>query len=784
MATINGSCDNSRYSLTCEYSYSQNTSANTSTITANVYLNGNGYTTSSSYWSCVINDTTVTSNKNASIGGRTLLGSRTWTVNHASDGTCRTTISFSYSNGLSSAGTYTTKRGSGSATVTLNTIPRSSSFTLNRSSATIGSDDIVVNISRASSSFTHTITYKFGSINWVAIEKTTATSYSFVPHINDSSQIPNSASGTATIIVDTYNGNSKIGSASRTITLNVPSNIVPSIGSVTTSGNNLLGGIYVAGKSIVTAKINSASGNQGSTIKSYSLSGAGISSSSSSATSGVLSAGSHTITGKVTDSRGRSASKTANITVHSYYAPSLSIEVYRCNSDGTRNDSGTYVRAYINQTVHNIGNANVNVKQYKIEWKRASASDWTVYKDWTNINGYEDKWTQDLGDGWDNSVTYEVRVSIKDSYNTVNAVGSVGTISCLFNIERGGVGVGKPHERGALDIGGTVYTTASFRASGNGKEAQVGTGASDVWLHNSKSGKYLQLKDDGTLKYSDNWVYHSGQKPTPADIGAIQAGNWRTNGGQDLLVHNKRALVGTTDGTLHLGYGGDFSRIVCGNGHPIYHEGNKPPLRAEAGGTVISIYPYGGWTQFETWNSSGGTAKRLIWQAWSGDGGSFRPDHDGTIYLGANDRRWYAVFASTGTISTSDIRYKSITGHVDTEDCFEMVKNTDVKNYVMLQKSKEEMDTKEFRREAKTLSQLPESTQMGVIAQEIEKYKCSKYILVHNEYEDEEGNQRDIYGINNYAFTSAIMGALQEEIKRREALEERLRKLEEKLNNI
>ena len=61
MATITGSCDNSRYTLTCEWTSTQNISSNTSSITAIVYLNGNGYTTTSSHWSCVING--VNSNK-------------------------------------------------------------------------------------------------------------------------------------------------------------------------------------------------------------------------------------------------------------------------------------------------------------------------------------------------------------------------------------------------------------------------------------------------------------------------------------------------------------------------------------------------------------------------------------------------------------------------------------------------------------------------------------------------------------------------------------------------
>lgn len=457
MPTLTGSCDNSRYTLTCEYSVSQNITANTSTITAHVYLNGNGYTTSSSYWSCVINGVTVTSNKNASIGGKTLLGSRTWTVNHNSDGTCKTTISFSYSNGLSSSGTYTTRTGSGQATVTLNTIPRGSSLSLNRTSATIGSDAITITLNRASNNYTHKIQLYFGSYSALLAEGV-GTSYTFTPNISLCSQIPNATSGTATIKVQTMNGSTWIAETSKTITLNVPSSVVPTIGSVTLTGNNLLGSVYVAGKSTVTAKINSAAGAYGSTIKSYSLSGAGISSSSSSATSETLSAGTHTITGKVIDSRGRTATKSISITVYSYHAPSLSIDFYRSNSDGTRNDNGTYARVDINQVIQNIGNANVNAKQYKIEWKRASSTSWTVTKDWTTITAYDSKWTHDLGGGWDNAVTWDLRVSIKDSYNTVIATASIGTIACLLNIEQAGIGVGKVHERGALDVGGDIYS--------------------------------------------------------------------------------------------------------------------------------------------------------------------------------------------------------------------------------------------------------------------------------------------------------------------------------------
>lgn len=44
---------------------------------------------------------------------------------------------------------------------------------------------------------------------------------------------------------------------------------------------------------------------------------------------------------------------------------------------------------------------------------------------------------------------------------------------------------------------------AGLSVSGNGKSADIHTGPKDIYLRNSKSSKYLQLKDDGTLTYSD-----------------------------------------------------------------------------------------------------------------------------------------------------------------------------------------------------------------------------------------------------------------------------------------
>ena len=198
--TITGTCDNTNYTLTCEWSATQSVANNTSSITAKVYLKApSGWSTASSSWSCVINGTTVTSGSNKTVGStKVLLGQRTWTVNHASDGTCSVKISFSYSNGLSSAGTYTTKKGSGSKSVTLDKIARTSSFTLSSSSLDMGASQTVT-ISKANSSFTHTVQYTFGGVTNTAATKTGNAKVTFTPPISLATKVPNATSGTCTV---------------------------------------------------------------------------------------------------------------------------------------------------------------------------------------------------------------------------------------------------------------------------------------------------------------------------------------------------------------------------------------------------------------------------------------------------------------------------------------------------------------------------------------------------------------------------------------------------------
>ena len=782
--TISGSCDNRRYILTCEWTSTPNTSANTSSITAKVYLNGNGYTTSSSYWSCIINGTTVTSNKNASIGGKTLLGTRTWTVNHNDDGTASVGISFSYSNGLSSSGTYTTKTGSGSATVRLDTIARGSSISLSRSSATIGSDSITVNITRNSSAYKHKVKLILGDTTYLLAENVD-TSYTFTPSMSYCNKITTATSGTATVKVETLTGTngSWIADTTKTLTLNVPSNVVPSVG-ISVVANNQTNGVSVAGKTTFTVKPVNANGSYGSMITSYSITGGNLNSvSPNGAITDTLNAGDYTFVVKVVDSRGRTAEASKVETVHAYSSPTISARAFRCNKDGTESSSGVYIAVNFSWEITNLANNNSNAKQYFIQYKTSSASSYTTSVDWTDLSSYSGSMTKVLSQTFLTTSSYSIQLKVKDSFGTTTSTLSVSTISALLNIEKSGVGVGKIHENGALDVGGAIYGTDIFKLTAKGKSIQLGAGSEDVYIHNASSDKYLQLKDTGVLSYTGDWSLN---------YGTALYGNISGN------TENRRIARISSSGWVDLGDTITDTAICSAgaptwwdgsNGYKIYTEGNKPTPAAigalgNSGSQTMNVAQgkftitgNGGYGHLDV---AGGFHTRGdsndIWFERSVKPATWS---NSMLDLGASGQRWRNIWASNGTIQTSDKRHKAIVDNIDNQDCFNMVKNTDIFSYVMLDKNKEEMD--EFERIEAILmnSGSDENIKMGIMAQDILDYDCSKYILTYSEYTDEKTEEtKNYYGVDAYALSSAIMGALKYEIQKRELLEEKIVKLE------
>lgn len=151
----------------------------------------------------------LTKNTSKSVTGST-------TVTHKSDGTLSGYAKVYFDAG-STFNYIPVDSSVSTATTTLTTIPRTSSFTLSASSCYAG-NNITFNISRASSSFTHKLFYKIGSGSWIEITNGVATSYTWTVPVNLIITTGNQSTA-ITVSVDTYSGSTYIGYTTQSFTL-------------------------------------------------------------------------------------------------------------------------------------------------------------------------------------------------------------------------------------------------------------------------------------------------------------------------------------------------------------------------------------------------------------------------------------------------------------------------------------------------------------------------------------------------------------------------------------
>lgn len=438
--SFSGSIVSGHYKLRVDWSQAKNVSANTSTITCKMYLvNDWSLSIGSRSNICTINGTAVAYSSSAiSTTGTHSLGTASSTVSHNSDGTKSITIKAVFNIRATISGTYYESI-TASATVTLDSIPRASS--VSAASVNLGAASTIT-ISRASSSFTHTLTYKFGSASGTIVTKTTATSVSWMPPLSLASQIPNATTGTCTITCTTYSGTTSIGSKTCTHTLTVPASVKPTIGSLT--AERIDGdvpadwGIYVQTKSKSKLTINGAAGSYGSTIKSYSISGGGFTGAAATLATGFLNNyGNITFTATVTDSRGRvSAVATLTIEVVRYFTPYFErYSSQRCNSAGTLQDDGTYVLG--NALYNRAPCENLNRVTRSIFYKKSSDTEW--------INsGYIFSSGDPIvfgGGNFSTEYSYDIKYTIQDAFNTVSVIDLISTAAVVMDFKSGGKGV-------------------------------------------------------------------------------------------------------------------------------------------------------------------------------------------------------------------------------------------------------------------------------------------------------------------------------------------------------
>ena len=418
--------EENKYSLILQYrEKSYSVEKNTSVVYWLVSIRSNtkyhNHTGLTENFKVVINGTTVhNANHTITCGvGQTIdVAQGTTTITHDSDGSKKIPVSASFS--CDNTNYYAPRSGSCSGSLTLTTIPRATSPSIDKPSLECGST-IKISGTSASSKFSHKVYVTWNGtkthIKTIA-SGTTTPSFSYTIPTAWEKDLPNSTSEIATFTLETFSDSTSVGSKSVNATIKVRSSVVPSIDGIeVTDANSVCAGIgqIVQSQSRLKFAIT-YSGAQGSTVTSVSTKFEEQTYNGSSFTTGtVKGSGSISYTTTICDSRGRSSQISGKVTVSAYSPPSLTnVSANRADSSYVVDEaSGTY--ALLHFKVGFTSLTGKNVTSFYIQYRASGASSWTKINSWDNNYTLEQDYK--AGNLFTSATSsYEVAFGVKDKF--------------------------------------------------------------------------------------------------------------------------------------------------------------------------------------------------------------------------------------------------------------------------------------------------------------------------------------------------------------------------------
>lgn len=288
--------------------------------------------------------------------------------------------------------------------------------TLSASNGTIGISQTLT-VTRYNNSLTHTITYSCGSASGTIVTKSSSLSIPWTPPVELAEQITSSASGSCTLTISTYNGNTLVGSLNTSITLSVPDSYKITISNVlieeAVEGLATKFGAYVqsASKFKITTSTNN-SNSHGSTLLSITVVLEGDVTSQTLSGSPVISnviqsSGDISYTVTIKDSRGRTDTTSGTISVLSYDTPVGAVTALRNASNG----DAIVVYAYDINSLNNH-----NDKTIVVKYKTRNDVNWTTFTTITP-DDYSGSGTVTIT-GLLQVNSYDILVEIKDYFTS------------------------------------------------------------------------------------------------------------------------------------------------------------------------------------------------------------------------------------------------------------------------------------------------------------------------------------------------------------------------------
>ena len=514
---------------------SQNIAGNKSTISWSC-----GITPGHKFYSNAVKMSAVTINGSQVYAGGTYsnitdykertLASGTLDISHSSDGSKTFTVSaFSGKVWKEDSGGYLTATAAAQS-FALPTIPRATVPVIG--SVVLGQTTII-SLPRAVPSFTHTLTYTFGSFSGTIAEGAgTEAEWRDVPY-DFATQIPSSPTGIGTLTCKTYNGSTLIGTKPVNFTVVVPNNSatqpsdtisISPVSSLAKPFNSL----YIQGRT--KAKItHTAVGKYGTTIKSYTATVDDQTYTGRDIITEILSIpGSRPITGTVTDNRNIPGTTESSIMVLAYTPPSVerntsanALVCARALADGTLDDDGTALYVACSRKYSRLDGNNAASVQARY---KAESGEWSAW-----VTFFAESASGDNYAGIIAGITLAVESPYTIELRAVDKLGESGgslsfpvpTSEATVDLGEGGnsVGIGRRAHVGTekrLDVAWDAYFEKGLQVGGNltadGELRCTWVKATDITDLGNTADKVAVINQE-------NWIYYRTMSELLKDMG-------------------------------------------------------------------------------------------------------------------------------------------------------------------------------------------------------------------------------------------------------------------------
>lgn len=319
---------------------------------------------------------------------------------------------------------------------------------------------VALTLTRYNSSFTDTITYQCGTASGTVRSGSTATSVPWGPSngntLDLAAQNTSGPTVLVTFTVTTYDGSTPVGTDTATALMEIPASVVPSVALGVTDAAGYLNtyGAYVQGYSKLSINATPTLA-YGSPIKTYAITADGnLYGNNSVITPALRGTGTLTVAAKVVDKRERSsATVTKDITVLEYSKPVVNLSAYRCDSSGTADPEGAYMKIVVTSTISSLNGK--NSATYKV-----------VYPGGT-LTGSGTKFTSSVLE-CDVSSTHNIEVTVTDKLSSTPKSAVIPIAYTLLDYYETGKGIsfGKVATRDGFDCAMPAYFTGGVSVAG------------------------------------------------------------------------------------------------------------------------------------------------------------------------------------------------------------------------------------------------------------------------------------------------------------------------------